>query len=149
MKKILLTLLMLISIVCLTACNTAVTYTVDDLTFTLTEEWTYDEDCLAFSNSENEWANYMICETWDDNVCTSAAERKATFASDGSDGFDISDITVNGTEALLVHEPVNEIDDYYVFFYANGTEHFINYETPFGDDVLVDITAEFLDSISW
>ncbi len=156
-KKLIIVIILLVALI---AAIVVVLYTSNDgawieeklmkgLTFNLSDEWTYDEEYQSYSNPKNEWATYTACESWDDNECATAEERKKTFEPDGSDGFDISDIKVNGTDALLVHEPVNEIDDYYVFFYVNGKEHIINYETPFGENPIADLTEEFLASISW
>lgn len=128
-------------------------FSYDGINYTLSADWSFDENDLCFTNSNNNDAYYTIVEEYYDaagvSTCASIDERLATFASDGSDGFDIEKIEVNGEPALKVAEPVNEITDYHVFFYANGKEHIINYTTDFGKDTIAECTEELLNSISW
>ena len=122
---------------------------VDGVTYKLSDNWTYDDEEHCFTNKKNEDACYNIEGYWYGDECSSYAERKATFEPDGSDGFDLYTVCVNGTKALLVCEPVNEIKDYNLFFYVNGKEHVVNYETDFECDSIAKYTAEFIKSIRW
>ena len=155
MKRIIAIIMMLLT---MSACsvqqqetNTEISY--DGVTYTLSSDWAFDKSDLSFSNANNNDAYYTIVEEYYDasgvSSYSSIDERLATFAPDGSDGFDIEKIEINGESALKVAEPVNEIIDYHVFFYANGKEHIINYTTDFEKDTIADYTEEFLNSISW
>ena len=123
--------------------------TLNGVTYQLNDDWTYDDLWWVITNNKNPKASYIVESYFDDEECHSIEERMATFAPDGSDGFDISTIKVNGQKALLVAEPVNEIMDYHIFFYDNGDEHVINYSTDFEYNDIEEYTQEFLKLITW
>ena len=124
------------------------TYIVDGISYSLGSEWVYDDEGKSFSVPSSKWATYSIADGEDLN-CSSAADRLATFPPDGSDGIDKETIEINGTDALLTAEPVNEIMYYQVYFYADGQEHMFSYEMPFEENPIEKYTIEFMDSISW
>ena len=116
--------------------------------YNLNDDWVYDDMWYTITNKNNPNAVYSIDAYFGDS-CSSLEERLASFAPDGSDGFDISTIKVNGQKALLVAEPVNEIMDYNIFFYANGYEHIINYQTDYGHNDIEEYTQALLKLITW
>lgn len=156
MKKILTAILAAMMVFTLCACGSnggsdkeMTTYEIAGVTYTLSSDWSYDEESKAFTNANNENARYTVEADWYGDTCTTIEERKGTFEPDGSDGFELTNIEINGEPALLCEEPVNEIKDFNVFFYVNGKEHVINYETDFEKNDIQEYTDEFLASISW
>ena len=156
MKKILAAVIAIVMIFALCACGQKggsdpemTAYEIAGITYTLSSDWSYDEDGKVFTNANNERARYAVEVDWYGDTCTTVEERKGTFEPDGSDGFELTNIEINGEPALLCVEPVNEIKDCNVFFYVNGKEHVINYETDFEKNDIQEYTDEFLSSISW
>ena len=159
MKKILAAVIAIVMIFALCACGQKggsdpemTAYEIAGITYTLSPDWSYKEDGKVFTNDKHKDARYVVEAYWysdDGQSCTTVEERKSTFEPDGSDGFELTDIEVNGEPALLCKEPVNEIVDCNVYFYVDGKEHIINYEPAFGDNSLQKYTDEFLASISW
>lgn len=123
---------------------------VDGIKYELTSDWTFDEENLTFTNKNDDAIAYVVVKDKDvAGQCSDVEERRGMYAADGSDGIDLHDVTINGTDALLAVEPVNEIKDIYLFFYANGVEHAINYEPEFEAEDISDITQELFDSIKF
>lgn len=121
---------------------------LNGVAYNLNDDWVYDDMWYTITNKNNPDAVYSI-EAYFGESCSSYEERLASFAPDGSDGFEISTIKINGQKALLVAEPVNEIMDYNIFFYENGYEHIINYQTEFGNNDIEEYTQALLKLITW
>ena len=153
MKRIIMLSVALVSVlILLCACgNTAPEaqeFTADGIKYELTSDWTFDEENMTFSNKNDDSVAYAVVTDEDiAGKCSGVEERRGMYAADGSDGIDLYDVTINGTEALLTVEPVNEIKDIYLFFYADGAEHAINYEPDFEAEDISEVTQELFDSI--
>lgn len=121
---------------------------VDDVTYELSEDWSYNQDNRAFTNENFSDASFVV-KPLEDCDQKSLKDRRGTFADDDSDGITKEVIDVDGTHGLLTIEPVNELDDYNIYFYKDNQEHIVNMECTHGDAQAKDYVNEFITGISF